>query len=388
MKSFGPEWSQIHQKESHGLWSSLLTFSSALYGLGVRLRLWAYDRGLFKKESLPGFVVSIGNITAGGTGKTPAAVMLAQWAKDKGCRVAVLSRGYGGQYKTKVLAVSDGNRIKAGPEEAGDEPYLLATRLSGIPVIVSKKRFLAGLFAYERYGCDFFILDDGFQHLELNRDLNLALIDSKNPLGNGNLLPLGPLREPVEQLARANACIVTRCKGPSPGDMVPGFLKGKFSSIPIFCADHVPESVVFPHSDEVYGPEFLKGKRILAFAGIAEPESFKQTLMGLGADIAYFRRFRDHYQFKGNDIRALVQMMEKKGAEHLVTTEKDWVRIETFATDRTDIAYLGIRFAFTLGQDEFFRMIKDNMAAKGRPSEIETAKAFHRAGKTHRNGIE
>lgn len=374
MKSLGPEWSQIHQKESPGLWFPLLTFSSALYGLGVRLRLWAYECGLFKKEYLPGFVVSIGNITAGGTGKTPAVVMLAQWAKDKGYRVAVLSRGYGGQYKTKVLAVSDGNRIKSGPEEAGDEPYLLATRLSGIPVVVSKKRFLAGLFAHERYGCDFFILDDGFQHLELHRDLNLALMDSTNPLGNGNLLPRGPLREPVEQLARANVCIVTRCKGPSPGKMVQGFLKGKLSSIPVFCADHVPESVVFPNSAEVYGPEFLKGKRILAFAGIAEPESFKQILMGLGADIAYFRRFRDHYPFKGNDIRALVQMMEKKEAQYLVTTEKDWVRIAPFAIDRTDIAYLGIKFALTSGRDDFFKMIKDNMAAKRR--------------KTHKNGIE
>ena len=353
MKGFG--------KESSGLWSPLLTLSSILYGLGVRLRLWAYECGLFKREYLPGFVVSIGNITAGGTGKTPAVVMLAQWARNEGHPVAVLSRGYGGKYRTKVLEVSDGNRIKAGPEQAGDEPYLLATRLSGIPVIVSKKRFLAGLFAHERHGCNFFILDDGFQHLELKRDLNLALVDAINPLGNGHLLPLGPLREPVDQLARANAYIVTRCNGPSPGEMVPGFLKGKFSSLPVFCADHVPESVVFPHSCEVYVPEFLKGKRILAFAGIAEPESFKQTLMGLGADIAYFRRFRDHYRFKRGDIHALIQMKEKQGAEYVITTEKDWVRVSPFAADRPDMAYLSINFELMSGQDEFFRMIKDGI---------------------------
>jgi tetraacyldisaccharide 4'-kinase len=364
MKSSGPGWSQIHRKKSPGLWSPLLTFSSALYGIGIRLRLWAYEYGLFKRESLPGFVISVGNITAGGTGKTPAVLMLAQWARNEGHPVAVLSMGYGGQYRTKVLSVSDGNRIKAGPEEAGDEPYLLATRLSGIPVVVSKKRFLAGLFAHEKYGCDFFILDDGFQHLELHRDLNLALIDSTDPLGNGNLLPRGPLREPVEQLARANACIVTRCEGQGSGEIVPRFLKVKFSSIPVFCADHVPESVVFPHSKEVNRPEFLNGKRVLAFAGIARPERFKQTLIGLGADVAYFEEFRDHYPFKWDDINALMQMKEKQGAEYIITTEKDWVRVSPFAAGRTDMAYLTINFEFTSGREEFFRMIKDNMAAK------------------------
>jgi len=356
MKGFG--------KKSSGLWSPLLTLSSILYGIGVRLRLWAYECGLFKRESLPGFVVSIGNITAGGTGKTPAVVMLAQWAKDEGHPVAVLSRGYGGQYRTKVLEVSDGNRIKAGAGEAGDEPYLLATRLSGIPVVVSKKRFLAGLFARERFGCDFFILDDGFQHLELNRDLDLALIDTTNPFGNGHLLPCGPLREPVEQLSRANACIVTRYSEQGSGEKVLDFLKGKFPSKPIFCSDHLPEKVIFPHSNEVHGPDFMKGKRVLAFAGIAEPDRFKQTLMGLGADIVCFRGFRDHHPFKQDEIRTLIQMKEAQGAEYIITTEKDWVRIASFAIDRTDIAYLGITFALTSGQNDFFKMIKDNMAAK------------------------
>jgi len=364
MKNFVPEWPHVHQEKSPGPWSSLLTFFSALYGLGIRLRLWAYGCGLFKRKFLPGFVVSIGNITAGGTGKTPAVMMLARWAMNEGYPVAVLSRGYGGRYRTKVLAVSDGNRIKAGPEEAGDEPYLLATRLSDVPVVVSKKRFLAGLFARKKYGCDFFILDDGFQHLELHRDLDLALIDSTNPLGNGNLLPRGPLREPLEQLTRANACIVTRCKGQALGETMPSFLRVKFSSIPVFCADHVPESVVFPHSKEVYGPEFLKGKRVLAFAGIARPESFRQTLTGLGADIVYFREFKDHYPFNRSDIHALIQMKEKQGAEHIITTEKDWVRVSPLAAGRPDMSYLSISFEFTSGREEFFRMIREKIEDK------------------------
>jgi len=198
---FGPDWSQIHQKETSGLLSVVLAFFSVLYGAGVKLRLRAYSGGLFKRKSLPGVVVSIGNLTVGGTGKTPAVIMLAKWALNEGFRVALLSRGYGGRYRKKVLEVSDGNSIKADPRDAGDEPYLLAKKLSGIPVVVSGKRYAAGIFAHEKFGCNFFILDDGFQHMELRRDLDLALIDAEKPFGNGHLLPRGPLREPVDQLA-------------------------------------------------------------------------------------------------------------------------------------------------------------------------------------------
>ena len=357
MAAFGPEWPRIHQEAPAGVCSPLLALFSQLYGLGVRFRQLAYKRGLFKQKRLPGFVLSIGNLTAGGTGKTPAVVMLGKWALAQGYHVAILSRGYGGQYTTEVLEVSDGERIKADPRESGDEPYLLAKELYGIPILISKKRFFAGSFAHRMFGTEFFILDDGFQHLPLKRDLDLVLLDAIRPFGNGHLLPWGPLREPVDQLVRADAAIVTRfgTQGSRGGAL--DFLKREFPAIPAFCADHVPDRVVFPHLNEAHEPGFLRGKRVLAFAGIAQPEEFRDTLVRVGADIAYFKGFRDHYRFKRDEIQALIQMKDELGAQYLITTEKDWVRIPPEASEYADMAYLRINFILVSGQDDFFKMV-------------------------------
>lgn len=367
MKTALTGWSRIHQKKGLGPLSLFLAFISIFYGLGVRFRLWAYLNRVFKRRSLPGFVVSIGNLTAGGTGKTPAVVMLARWALDEGYRVAVLSRGYRGQYRQKVLEVSDGKRVKADSEEAGDEPYLLAGKLPGVSVVVSRKRYLAGLFAHEKFGADFFILDDGFQHLELNRDLDLVLIDAANPLGNGHLLPWGPLREPVGRLARADALILARFRGNDSGQETLAFLKRGFPSTPFFCADHMPEKVVFPHSNDIRGPGFLRDRSVVAFAGIARPQVFKETLIGLGANVVCFRGFADHYRFKREDIEALIQMKEKCGADYLLTTEKDWVRIAPFARMYPEMGYLCIIFQLLSGEDDLLKMIKDGIRRKQIP---------------------
>ncbi len=361
MGVFEPNWSQIHQSKSLRLLSPFLAFLSILYGIGCGLRLWAYSKGILKRKSLPGFVVSVGNLTTGGTGKTPAVAMLARWAQEEGYHVAILSKGYGGRYKGKVLEVSDGSRIKADPRETGDEPYLLAKKLSGIPIIISRKRFLAGLFAYEKFGCDLFILDDSFQHLNLTRDLDLVLIDATHPFGNGHLLPWGPLREPFHQLARADVSILTRVSSCGPGDRATDFFKGKFPTIPIFYADHMPSNVVFPLKNKVYDPVFLKGKRVLAFAGIAQPDVFRKTLIGLGGDVVYFRGFRDHYQFKRDEIQMLIQMKEEFGAQYLLTTEKDWMRIASYAPAYHDMAYLCVEFSLLSDQDAFFKIVKDSI---------------------------
>ena len=359
MGGFGPDWSRIHQKKSLGLWSLSLAFFSILYGLGSRFRPWSYSKGLFKRKSLPGFVVSIGNLTVGGTGKTPAVAMIARWAQGKGYRVAVLSRGYGGKYNDKILEVSDGNKIKADPVEAGDEPYLLAGKLPGIPLVISKRRYLAGLFAHEKFGSDFFILDDGFQHLELNRDLNLVLIDAADPFGNGHFLPWGPLREPVSQLARADAFIFTRVS--HHGHETPYFFLKKFRSTPVFYADHRPSDIVFPHSHEVHEPGSINGKPVLAFAGIARPELFRDTLIRLGADVVYFRGFKDHYPFGRNDIQALIQIKKRLGARYLLTTEKDWMRIASLNMMCPDMAYMAIEFVLLSDHDRFFKIITDGV---------------------------
>ena len=383
-----PDWSRIHRERRFSLWSLPLALFSFLYDLGVRFRLKAYEKGIFRRKSLPGFVVSVGNITAGGTGKTPAVAMLAKWALNEGHRVAILSKGYGGRYKQEVLEVSDGNRIYADSQTAGDEPVLLARAGSGSPVIISKNRYMAGMYAYEKFGSDFFILDDGFQHLGLERDLDLALIDSYDPFGNTHLLPWGPLREPLSQLGRADCLILTRFsrvesaerRGQgaerkaihhvsdaigSPQETL-AFLKERFPSTPVFRADHIPDRVVFPFSGESHSPEFLIGKRVLAFAGIANPEQFQESLTELGADVVQFMGFRDHYSFDEDEIRELIQMKERIGAGYLLTTEKDWMRIAPLALNKDmrmhdALAYLSIKFAFLPGQEGFFKIIKNGL---------------------------
>jgi tetraacyldisaccharide 4'-kinase len=315
--------------------------------------------GKRKGKTLPGVVVSVGNLTAGGTGKTPAACMLAKWALNEGFRVAILSRGYGGRHKGRVLEVSDGNDIKAEPAEAGDEPYLLAKRLKGISVVVAKRRYLAGLYAHERFESNFFVLDDGFQHLDLHRDLDLVLMDASSPFGNGHLLPWGPLREPRASLARADAFLITRAKHNESVEELMNELKKEWPNKPAFRSDHVPEEIVFPANGTVHHDDFLKGKRVVAFAGIARPEGLMKTLTDLGADVVSFKSFEDHYSFQRREIQTLMDKRKSLRADFLLTTEKDWVRIEGILPPSPDLAYLTIRMDVWDEKEAFFRMIRE-----------------------------
>jgi tetraacyldisaccharide 4'-kinase len=360
-----------------------MALCSAIYGLGVRLRLGAYATDIFRGRTLPGFVVSVGNLTAGGTGKTPAVVMLAQWAIGQGLRAAVLSRGYGSQGHQDIFEVSDGQGRYADMRMAGDEPSLIARAVPEGPVIISRNRHQAGIYAYKKFGSDFFILDDGFQHLQLERNLNLVLMDATDPFGNGHLLPWGPLREPVKQLNRADAFILTRfSRGQSveggvsgikrnigqealhalsPAEKALAFLKERFPSTPVFHADHCPDKVVFPATGEAHDAGFLKKKGVVAFAGIAHPEYFKELLIALGVDVIRFRGFRDHCAFTRKDLEDMIHSKEAAGAHYLLTTEKDWMRIAPFAPGYGDLAYLRIRFSLLPDQDGLFRMILDGL---------------------------
>ena len=309
-------WSKVFENRGFSPITLPLAPLTLLYGFAVRLRSIAY-KGVLRQKSLPGTVVSIGNLTVGGTGKTPATCMLAEWALGEGYRVAILSRGYAGKYKRKVLEVSDGNDINAGPEEGGDEPYLLARRLPGVPVIISQDRYEAGIWAHNRFGTDFFILDDGFQHLSLKRDLDLVLLDATSPFGNGHLLPWGPMREPIDQLARAHAIIITRAGDSSSGDDLSRFLEKRFPDKPLFRGDHIPEKIVFTTKNKIYSTDFLKGKRVIAFAGIATPESFRNTLIKSGTNLIHFKEFRDHHPFSMDEFRCITTEKERTGADYI-----------------------------------------------------------------------
>ncbi len=306
-----PDWNRIHNRTKWNGWTLPLAVCSLFYGAGVRMRLRRYYAGSLKVRRLPGFVVSVGNLTAGGTGKTPAVAMLAEWAVREGAKVAVLTRGYGGRHGHEVLEVSDGKRVMVDPLFSGDEPCLLAKRLDGVPVIVANERYKAGLYAHRKFGSDFFILDDGYQHIRLARDINIVLFNALNPIGNGHLLPWGPLREPLGEMKRADACIFTRAGKSGKDYGIPAVLEKELGSTPCFRADHIPERVVIPHTGDSHGPEFLKGRRIVAFAGIGSPEAFRETLTEAGAQVVGFLPFQDHYRFRGNDLEEVARVRER-----------------------------------------------------------------------------
>ncbi len=234
---------------------------SLLYGLVVSLRILLYQKGIFQSRSLPCKVISVGNITLGGTGKTPFVCWLAERIQGEGYRVAVLSRGYKGNFSGSFSLVSDGERTLCDVRQGGDEPYLMAQKLKGIPVIVGPQRWISGRYAVERFRTEVVILDDGFQHLPLKRDLDLLLIDSSLPFGNGHLFPRGILREPLSGLSRADALILTKVGQSGNIKKIKENLSRKGLDQSIFQVDFAPGEIRVGERGCIQSPESLQGKK-------------------------------------------------------------------------------------------------------------------------------
>ncbi|MDO8426987.1 MAG: tetraacyldisaccharide 4'-kinase, partial [Deltaproteobacteria bacterium] len=306
----------MRQDEIGTLPGLFLSSLSSVYSSGVRLRSFLYGSGIYRAKRLPCRVISVGNLTVGGTGKTPVAIHIAEFLKKNNARVAILSRGYKGSTKG-VTAVSDGKNILTGPKEAGDEPYLMAERLKGVPVVIGADRYKAGLFAIENFSPDFIILDDGFQHIRLARDLNILLIDSIEGFGNGHLLPRGILREPVEAVKRADMIMV---KGGASKDDLKRFDK------PVFEFSYKPIALRDINNNIEAGLGFITGRKVLAIAGIASPSSFFKSLAELNADIIKTLSFPDHHDYIQSDINEI--RARSRGAELIIATEKDGVKLK------------------------------------------------------------
>ena len=303
-----------------------------VYGLLQRLRAARYRSGYAAAKSLPRPVVSIGNITVGGTGKTPVTAYIARLLIDQGLRVAVLSRGYGGTLEGQTALVSDGTGLMLSAEECGDEPYLLASTVPGLAVVIGADRYRAGCLALERLKPDVFLLDDGFQHLQLHRDLNILLLDYDRPFGNGWTLPAGLLREPLPALQRADLIIETRCPHGAQAKPV--------SNIPVITARHdladaVPLSggAPIPLSD-------LCNRRAVACAAIADPEYFFNALRSHGIELVSTVAFADHAGYSGRQISSLADALRVSGAPILLTTEKDGVKLHDLPEDLARKVYL------------------------------------------------
>lgn len=314
--------------------AKVLSFAGGLYGFSMAVRSRLYRSGIFETRKLPCKAISIGNLTLGGAGKTPMAICLARLLRTLGLRPAMAYRGYGGSCENSFGVVSDGARILMGPEEAGDEPCLGASGLPGIPVVVGKDRYMSGRKAVELFNPDVIVLDDAFQHIRLRRDLDLLLMDSRKPVGNGKLFPGGALREPVEQVKRAHALIVTRCESSEKESRF--FKENKWASgLPLFRCRHAPGPVSVLAAKgrlssgvmESHDTTKIAGSKCLAFSGIANNEDFKRLLSEIGVAPVACLRFPDHHKYSKADVLAIVDSARKYGAETLVTTEKDAVKL-------------------------------------------------------------
>lgn len=301
------------------------TVASRFYGLGAGLRRTLYARGLLQTKKLPAPVISVGNLTVGGTGKTPVVACLAGLWRDRGQRVAILSRGYGGRIQDPTR-LSDGERLYLKPPEVGEEPYWLARVLPGVAVYTGACRYAAGLAAWEEFKPDLFLLDDGFQHFQLHRDLDLVLLDAASPFGNGYLLPRGPLREPISALNAAQILILTRFDPPRHQANLTA-IQTLFPDKTVLTATITPVRVTSYPGGHTETPETVRHRALMAFAGLARPEVFTETLQDLGVDLKGCRAFPDHHVYPPEEVHNLAATAQARGAEGLITTGKDWARL-------------------------------------------------------------
>jgi tetraacyldisaccharide 4'-kinase len=299
--------------------------AARLYGLGAWARRAYYARRLRPVQKLPAPVVSIGNLAVGGTGKTPVTACLARLWRDQGRRVAILSRGYGGR-RQDVTCISDGEHILQKPPAVGEEPYWLARSLPGVAVYTGACRYTAGLAAWRDLKPDLFLLDDGFQHLQLHRDLDLVLLDAAAPFGNGRLLPRGPLREPAGALQAARVLVLTRFD-PEAHQAQLAAIRRKFPDKIVLTADIVPVAVKSYPGEYPEAPEAMRHRPLVGFAGLARPEVFAATLAELGVDLKGFQAFPDHHVYRPGELADLAAAARHLGAGALITTGKDWARM-------------------------------------------------------------
>ena len=294
-----------------------------LYELGVRARAAFYENGLFETRKLKAPVISVGNLTVGGAGKTPCVAFLARFLRDEGYEVAILSRGYKRESAGRV-EVSDGREILCGPNESGDEPFLLAKSCPGARVVVDRDRYAAGKWLEDHCRISVFILDDGYQHLGLARDLNLLLIDASEPPDQAKMIPFGRLREPITAMRRSDAVIVTRSDQPFDRRALENAIR-KFvrADTPVFYGRHKLTDLIRLDGAGVTAPTDFARKRVAAMSGIARPDHFVADLERFGMEIALRRDFDDHHRYTREELSEIIERAREARAEAVITTEKD-----------------------------------------------------------------
>lgn len=351
-----------------GLW-----FLSGAFRAVVQARLWLYRTRVLKSTSPGCLVISIGNLTLGGTGKTPVVELLARSLQDSGRRVAILSRGYkakkppmlrrlqrkwlGMDYR-KTRVVHDGERLLLDSSVAGDEPFMLARSLRNVVVLVDKNRVRAALSAVRSFGCDTLLLDDGMQYAALRRRIEICLIDRQAPFGNEHLLPRGTLREPPANLRRASYIFITKSEGADNTALIQR-IRGFNQTAGIIECTHKPLHLINLYSKEELPLSWLTGRHIGALSGIARPESFEDKLTDLGAELHITARFADHHRFSPKELNHFISRCVRRDLDAVVTTEKDSVRFPHRAPSLdVPVLFLRVEIEILRGQDVWENLMR------------------------------
>lgn len=369
----------IHSKESDGFFMTLLMgifyIFSLVYEQLVNMKLLCYKTGILGKEKLNCYVISLGNITVGGTGKTPTAQRLARDIRDMGYKVVILNRGYRSKWHGEVGIVSDGENLHMDAAEAGDEAYMLAKHLPNVPVLIGAERAVTGKYAIEHFGAEVAILDDGYQHWQLIRDMDILLVDAVNVFGNGHLLPRGTLRESMSHISRADVCLITKVDQAEAGagEYIRDTVHKYNADAKIVESIHQPRCFIplaewfIDLASEGVSVESISGKQIMAVSAIGNPASFEQTLRDLGAEIMESIRYPDHHEYTVKEMRDVLQQADALGAESIVITEKDAVKIPAeFAKSNWNIPIfvICVEVKFQAGAAEFQEELRRRLSEK------------------------
>ena len=375
LEQFFLEVIREHRHDLAGtIMKGFLFIASRIYQRAVLFRLWMYDNRVIRNRAIGCLVVSIGNVTCGGTGKTPVVEVFARSLSQKGRRVAILSRGYRSRdrsllsklqkkFSSKKMevpprVVSDGKNLLLDSVRAGDEPFMLASNLKNVAVLVDKDRVKSGLYAIEEFGTDTLILDDGFQYLNLKAHINILLVDSTAPFDNHHVLPRGLLREPIRSIRRADYIFLTKSDGSPKLRHLKSFLRRQNHHAEIIECCHKPQ-----YLEDVYQKgsrlplEYLKGKKVASISAIANPASFNAFLSELGSNIVEEIHYADHHRYRQQEMIDFINAAKAAGADMIMTTEKDAVRMPRL--DRRDIPILFLRVQIDIlsGQENFDQCI-------------------------------
>jgi len=357
------------------LLTGVLKFVSLFWGVAARTKNFLYSRRLLVVDTQLGCkVVVIGNITVGGTGKTPVTELLARVLSERGRKIAILSRGYKSRSdplwrkflrwlvkgeKPLPRVVSDGRQLLLGFEEAGDEPLMLARNLLplGVVVIVNKNRVEAGEFAIRKFGCDTLLLDDGLQFRRLRGHINLLLIDKTNPFGNRCFMPRGPLRDPIAEVARGHYIFLTKSDGAPAPELLREINAHNPGAAVVECR-HRLRHLRTLDATTMLPLDYLRGKRVATFSGIANPALFEEAIRQCGAQLLHSADFSDHHSFSEEELDFLFDDAREKNVEFVVTTEKDAVRINAARKWPLPVYYLRMEIEILSGEKVFEQAVE------------------------------